>query len=681
MGGVIVLIAGLTIAAISNNDIWIHIKTGDLILRDLALPRLDPYSFTASDHPYLVHEWLSAVVFSLVYRLAGVPGLTVFKFLLVLGSALSLFFTGRRRGDRLGVVLPAFAVLGYVATQRYIERPHLFTFLFASLYLYLLFRFRDGDRRRWCLAVIVPLHVVWVNLHSGFFLGLVLLAVFAAGALGDWTREKLRGSPREGGLTGTDVALLGGLPLVCLAASLLNPHGVELLMFPFRLTGMEIYMARIFEWRPPFDPVFDSTYMFYGYWVWVVLLVGSFLIPVGRAAATARGWRWVLDAGFIAMFLVFAYAFMWKHEWLTRHRELWILLAGAWCLANLQEMDFTAVGLTTVAFVLSLQHNRHVADALTITFPVLTHNLSRILDWIEGRLLRTSWERRWAVANATAVGVLALALVLLGVQVQVFGYHYTRSGTRQGGIGIAENMPACAVDYVVRRGLSGNAFVSYTTAALLIQRRYPDVKVNMDSRNEVYGPELFEEFERSKQAPSAMAAYLEKYHVDFFLVGYTDLSPPVMHYLLGEAGWAQVFFDDRNVVLVPRKGADPALIARDGYETVFPWLLPSGMIPAGRAEAFLRESTRALAACPAAWLPHWYRAQALIQLKRPNEAIGEILVAVARRPDAWQAWGTLAMLRESAGESAAAAEAYENALKANPSYRNAEVALRRLRGS
>jgi hypothetical protein len=33
-GGVVVLGAGLTIAAMSNNDIWVHVKTGDLILGD-----------------------------------------------------------------------------------------------------------------------------------------------------------------------------------------------------------------------------------------------------------------------------------------------------------------------------------------------------------------------------------------------------------------------------------------------------------------------------------------------------------------------------------------------------------------------------------------------------------------------------------------------------------------------
>lgn len=681
MAGVVVLTAGLTLCAMSNNDIWIHLTTGDLILRNHSIPRTDPYSFTASDHPYLAHEWLSAVFFSLVDRAGGIPALTLSKFLVVLVSNVFLFLTCRLRRDRLAIVLPAFVLLGYVGAQRYLERPHIFTFLFCSLYLYLLFRFRDGDRRRASLVAIVPLHVLWVNLHSSFFLGLGLLAVFGAASFGEWVRKDLLEKRGENDLTGKEVALLCGLPFVCLAASLLNPHGVRLLEFPFQLTGMEIYMAKIFEWRPPLDPVFNSTYMFYGYWVWVVLLIGSFVVPSRREGAAQPGWRLPLDIVFAAAFLLFAYAFMWRPEWLTQHRAPWVAIAGIYCAVNLRRLDFTAAGLVTVALFLSLRHNRHVADAMTITFPVFAHNLTRILNDVEGMFARTAWRRRSQTVNAVVVCVLSLALVLLAVQIQMFGYHYNRAGVRQGGIGIADNMPVCAVDYVARNGLSGNAFTSYTTAALLIRRRYPEVKVNMDSRNEVYGPVLFREYEKAKRDPSAMREYLETNHVDFFLVAHVDLAPKVWTYLLRSGNWVQVFFDDRTVVLARKDETDPALVERDGYKVVFPQLLPGGVIPRQHTRAYLRESTRAITQCPDSWLPRWYRAQALLRLKRPAEARRELRNVLARRPDAWQAWALLGGLRETAGETAAAAAAYRKVLEANPGNRAAEAALSRLQGS
>ena len=62
----------MTIFKMSNNDIWIHLKTGEIILETWQVPDNDPYSFTASDRDYVAHEWLSGVIFYLFYAAAGV---------------------------------------------------------------------------------------------------------------------------------------------------------------------------------------------------------------------------------------------------------------------------------------------------------------------------------------------------------------------------------------------------------------------------------------------------------------------------------------------------------------------------------------------------------------------------------------------------------------------------------
>lgn len=674
LGAVVILTAALTIAPVSNNDIWIHLTTGEIILRDRALPQTDPYSFSAAGHPYLVHEWLSAVVFAQVFRLTGVPGLTVLKFLVITGTVVALFLTCRLQRDRLVIVIPALALMEYVAAQRYLERPHIFTFLFSSLYLYLLARYRVAGGSRTDLALIIPLHVLWTNLHSGFFLGLAILTVFAVAAAGTRVRRRLCRTEAENSVG--NLTAMCGLPLVCLVASLANPYGAELLAFPFRLTGMEIYMARIFEWRPPLDPAFRSTFMFYGYWVWTSLLLASFIVRVpGTMSGSYR--QKLVDGAFMLSLLVFAYAFMWQPQWVTSTRRVWMVLAVAWCLWRVRKLDFAAAGLTAVALFISLQHNRAVADALVITFPVLTRNLSDLLRYATIR----QPPRRLQRLETVAAPFLSFLVILLALHVHVFGYYYTWSGRRQGGIGIGRNMPVCAVDYVVRRGLTGNAFTSYTTAALLIHRRYPAVKVSMDSRNEVYGPALFEEFERSKETTTAMAAYLRKYPVDFFLVAHNDLSPQITYDLLSEGTWAQVFFDDRTYILVRRDRAAPGLIERDGYQFVFPALLGSNPVPASHAEAYFRESSRALAECPDAWLPRWYRAQALLHLDRKDEAVRDVVGVIARRPDWWEAWALLAVLREATGDSVGALAAYERAVRLNPAYHAGKEALTRLGGS
>ena len=55
-------------------------------------------------------------------------------------------------------------------------RPQLFTFIFLSVTLWMLTR--DNYGRRAHLWLIVPIIVLWVNLHGGSVIGLVTLGVY-----------------------------------------------------------------------------------------------------------------------------------------------------------------------------------------------------------------------------------------------------------------------------------------------------------------------------------------------------------------------------------------------------------------------------------------------------------------------------------------------------------------------
>src|SRR5688572_8020193 len=88
--GLLLLLASLTVFKMSNNDIWIHLRTGQTILETWNVPDNDPYSFTAADHDYVAHEWLSGVVFHLVYAAGGVTGLIFFKSAVIFATCTAL---------------------------------------------------------------------------------------------------------------------------------------------------------------------------------------------------------------------------------------------------------------------------------------------------------------------------------------------------------------------------------------------------------------------------------------------------------------------------------------------------------------------------------------------------------------------------------------------------------------
>src|SRR5262249_28959330 len=61
--------AGL--ATFTDPDYWWHLKTGELILHNHAVPRTDPFSYTAAGKHWVAHEWLSEVIIYGVQSLLG----------------------------------------------------------------------------------------------------------------------------------------------------------------------------------------------------------------------------------------------------------------------------------------------------------------------------------------------------------------------------------------------------------------------------------------------------------------------------------------------------------------------------------------------------------------------------------------------------------------------------------
>jgi hypothetical protein len=94
-------------------------------------------------------------------------------------------------------------------------RPQLFDYVFLCALLALFARARSRGRAPLWLAV--PMMMLWANLHGGFFIGIVVLGVYASvtGLQDLWEGRGLSRGLR-----------LGLLTLACLFVTLINPYGV-----------------------------------------------------------------------------------------------------------------------------------------------------------------------------------------------------------------------------------------------------------------------------------------------------------------------------------------------------------------------------------------------------------------------------------------------------------------------
>jgi len=249
--GLLLLLAlAVSLTPIRNYDFWWHLKTGSLILSQHAVPRTDPFSFTAENAPWVDHEWLSQVVMEVGYEALGPSGLIVLKAVLVCGLCLLMLSHVRREGHgpACASILMAAALAG--ASFRLDVRPELATLLLLPLVLDLVLRARStGDRRP--LFLVPPLVALGSNLHPGAIVAPVLLV---AGVVTTFAAERLALLGGDGP-AGSRPSFAPRLLLVAAAASVAacaNPYGYRIYAVPFEIRRLLASLpSPNLEWTRP----------------------------------------------------------------------------------------------------------------------------------------------------------------------------------------------------------------------------------------------------------------------------------------------------------------------------------------------------------------------------------------------------------------------------------------------
>jgi hypothetical protein len=164
---------------ISSLDTWFHLKQGELYVTTRSLPTEDPFAFTTQGREWIKYSWLSDVLFYLIYAAVGFPGLILLRLGLLFLLAFVLYRLLRGCGlHPLAAVLLVF-VASLALRFRLFIRPEILSYLLLLAAMAILLRLQAGPR--WAAYALVPVQIVWTNVHASFFFGiglpgLVLLA-------------------------------------------------------------------------------------------------------------------------------------------------------------------------------------------------------------------------------------------------------------------------------------------------------------------------------------------------------------------------------------------------------------------------------------------------------------------------------------------------------------------------
>ncbi|HEY7677042.1 MAG TPA: hypothetical protein VIG69_08205, partial [Candidatus Methylomirabilis sp.] len=488
---------------VTDFDTWWHLKQGELYLSTRSLPAQDPFAFTTAGREWIKFSWAADVLFYLTYRAGGAPGLVLLRLVLLCSIALALYRILRAcRLHPLASLLLVF-VASLVLRFRLLVRPETVSFLFLLAALAILLHLRDAPP--WTAYALLPVQVVWTNVHASFVFGIGIPGlVFLANLLPwGWSApgwERLRLDRARLRHLAVAVALLP-------AAGLVTPQGAALLLFPFRQNSMARLTA-FAEWKevwylPRIDPVWWEVLIAAG------IVLAAFLSTALILAAIERrgdpvGWGIVLSLGTYAVF-----------------------------------------------------RNRAVPHFVLAILPFLGLALGRLADHLHRRADAPSapWlERVGAAACLLVLGASIADQALLTPRLPP-GF-----GARAG------FFPEGASAFLERHRLDGRLFNAYEFGGYLIWRRWPANQVLIDGRYDavLFDERLLQDYEAAYRSPAALDRITAAYGVDILVLNANPTRQRIP-FLDAHPAWARVYWDNVAEVFVRREGRHAGLAADHEY--------------------------------------------------------------------------------------------------------------------
>lgn len=329
--------------------------------------------------------------------------------------------------------------------------------------------------------------------------GFLLIVVYCIGSFLDFFISKDAKVKEKGK---TDFILYAKIGFLSVAASLLNPHGYKVLLFPFQIMGQKLSVGRINEWLSPnFHEVLPYEYM---------LLTLIVVLGLSR-----------MRLSFIETGLVILWTHLSLHS--VRYGPLFAIIVTPIVAVRLEGL---------------MKDGREAGNRL----------LSRIYDFPDG-IRKTSESLKGHTLPIIAVIVVA-AITLNGGK--AFGTSFLEHEFDK------KKFPIKAVDFADKSGIKGRVFNTYHFGGYLIYKGFPKEGVFIDGRADMYNEFMKNHYDVVDLKPG-WKDVLKKFDVDWMLI---TANSPLSVLLLETEEWHLVYADKVANIFVRDASENQPLISR-----------------------------------------------------------------------------------------------------------------------
>lgn len=504
-----------------DDDIFWHLATGKYIFETTHIPSQDIFSFTTEGEQWVNVEWGWGLLTFLLFKIGGYAAISIFRSLIFLSMFFILFLILRNFKAGYSLIFLFFIIIAFGIMDRLAPRPHIISYLFLSLLLYIIISFKYFDRNNFKILYFIPfIFLLWANFHLGLMAGLFLLGIFLVSEIIIFLNQK-NFSTRE-------IIPLSKKDLIRLA-TVFFISGIMIFINPFTyLPFYELFLKSDFnslktlnEWKSPFDAMFSGR---------LVILIYKFFLFGG--------------------ILILYYAF--------RKKDIFPALVYI-CFA-----------------IYSLNAVRFTVDFMIVTSIFLIVSVSYIIQNLKSQSIKSFFSES-AFPKIIISGVLIFFIVSIPGDNLYLGY---MKYFRHTGFGVDnEFMPVQLFDFMKENNLSSIAekpFNHYGTGGYLIWN-FPGKKNFIDSR--YLNANIFNEYQNILFKKSGFEDKIKNYDFDYFIYYSPDLvnnqsemEKTVLSFLSKHPdNWKLVFWDDKSFLFLKNIPKFKDVIDKYEYKYITPY--------------------------------------------------------------------------------------------------------------
>jgi hypothetical protein len=478
-------------ALLNDGDTGWHIRTGEWILANGAVPKVDPFSFSKPGEPWFAWEWLSDVLLAWLNSVDGLRAVTLFSIALICVTFTLLYLLVRQKSNAV-LAIWVTMVAAAASSIHWLARPHLFTLLFLVVFYQGLERIREGRRTvagiPW-FAVFAAITLVWTQLHGGFFVGILMICAYGGGEFlqfllsGDADERKSAWQRARGYFVGA---------AVCGAVSLINPYTYHL----------HVHMAQYL--RNPWN----SQHI-------VEFLSPSFHQP------RAIFFEAILALGVMAAWWSF-----------TKRRYTELILIGMWAHAGLLASRNIPIFVIVAAPIIAAAIQRALDQAADANVAGWVRTVAMRFNRTVAQMAEKEAVSRWHLVSAAGFVMMA-AVFFAPNPPEKFRAEFD-----------PKRYPEAALA-AMQPDSGSRIFTHDEWGDYLIWSLYPKGKVFVDGRSDFYGNDFEDKYHEVLRVRYGWEKTLATFGVDTILM---PLDAPLTGALKESSRWRLVYDDGRALV-------------------------------------------------------------------------------------------------------------------------------------